>query len=206
MSITASDVIDRARDLLIDPDGVRWTDAEMLRWLTDAERAVVSVIPNASQTITTKALVVGPRQTIPAGGIQLLRAYRNLSAVGVRGNIIHEVEWELFNRQYPEFPTDTVAADVVAYAFDPNDPTAFYVFPPNDGTGAVEINYSLYPPALTALTDTLTVRDIFETALLDYVLFRAQSKDSDYAGGENVAKGYLANFSAFLSAQAPTGG
>ena len=202
MTITASDIVDRARDILIDTDAVRWSDAEMLRWVTDAERSIVSIIPNASQTNVTLALVAGIRQTIPAGGVTLLRAYRNLTAGGVSGSIVHSVEWELLNRQYPTYSNDAEVTDVIVYAFDPDDPTGFYVYPPNDGTGSLEINYCTYPPDVTALVDTLVVRDIFETALLDYVLFRAHAKDNDYSGGDRVATIYLDNFKAFLEAQA----
>lgn len=197
MTITASDIIDRVRDTVMDSGAIRWSDAELLRWLTDAQRAIVGVVPSASQTSANLSLVAGARQTVPSDGVRLLRGYQNVS-----GSIIHEVEWQLLNRQYPTFTTDPQVADVVVYAFDPNDPEAFYVYPPNTGTGQIVINYSVYPPLLTALTDTLAVRDIFETALLDYVLYRAHSKDSDYAAGDTVAAVYLDSFKTFVAAQA----
>ena len=197
MTITASDIIYRVRDIVMDADSIRWSDAELLRWLTDAERAIVGVIPSASQLSYNLSLVAGARQTIPSDGVRLLRAYQN-----VGGSIVHEVEWELLNRQYPTFTTDPQVTSVVVYAFDPNDPEAFYVYPPNDGLGEIVINYSVYPPALAATTDTLAVRDIFETALLDYVLYRAHSKDSDYAAGDQIAIAYLESFKTFVAAQA----
>jgi hypothetical protein len=43
---------------------------------------------------------------------------------------------------------------------------------------------------------------MFETALLDYVLYRANSKDAEYAPGLQLASGYLQTFMAALGIKA----
>jgi len=205
MSIVASAVISKVRRTLVDTEGVRWDDDELLGWLSDAQRSVAAAVPNASTRVTTINMVAGPRQTIPLDGFVLLDVYRNLTALGVTGNSIQEQDLELFRLQYPNWTTDTPTSAVIAFAKREDDPTGFYVYPPNDGTGSVEINYSVMPPTLTSLTDTLVVRDIFEPALFDYVMFRAHAKDSDYAAGEQVSTKYLNQFSAFVGTQVPAG-
>jgi hypothetical protein len=78
--------------------------------------------------------------------------------------------------------------------FDQQDMTAFYVYPPNTGNGYVQLNYSPEPADLTSESQPIVVRDIFQTALLDYILYRACSKDAEYAPGLQLASGYLQTF------------
>ena len=46
MAITAQSIIRRATDLLQDQTSVRWTLQELVRWLNDAQRAIVKVRPD----------------------------------------------------------------------------------------------------------------------------------------------------------------
>lgn len=203
----ASSIVSKVRKLIIDPDGTRWTDEELLEWLTDGQRTIVAALPSASVSVTTLSLVAGPRQALPSDGYKLLMVYRNLTSGGVSGNSINRVSHALLQHQYYSYPADANQATAVqVYAYDPDDPEAFYVYPANDGAGEVEVAYSVMPPALALLTDTLVVRDIFEPALVDYVMFRAHSKDSDYAGGEDVSLKYQARFEGFVATQIPAGG
>jgi len=80
------------------------------------------------------------------------------------------------------------------YLFDQQDQTAFYVYPPNNGKGYLQINYSPIPTDLASENSTISVNDIFQTAILDYILYRANSKDAEYAAGVTLAAGYLQTF------------
>jgi len=82
--------------------------------------------------------------------------------------------------------------------FNLQDQTAFYVYPPNTGTGYVQINYSAVPSDLPSESTAIAVNDVFQTALLDYILYRACSKDAEYAPGLQLASGYLTTFMATM--------
>lgn len=203
MAVVASSIISRARNQLADTGSPqRWTDAELLNWISDGQRAIVVADPTASQTVTTVAMVAGTRQTLPSGAHKLIHIYRNLSVSGTPGKACSYVPLSLLDTQYPSWHTDTAVAAVTHWSYDENDPVGFYVYPRNDGTGRVELNYSVMPIDLATTSTTITVRDIYQTALVDYVLFRAHSKDSDYAAGQALAAGYLQSFSAFIAVQA----
>ena len=45
--MTGSDVVTEARYILNDVSGVRWTDAEMLKWVSAAQREIVRRRPEA---------------------------------------------------------------------------------------------------------------------------------------------------------------
>jgi hypothetical protein len=207
--MTAQDVVTRAGYLLNDSGNAnavvaantRWTTDELLLWITDAQREVVVMTPNASAVVEAMPLVAGTRQTIPAEGWVLLSVKRNLTASGTPGRSIRQVSQSLLDSYDPEWHTDTPSPTVWNYTFDMEDRKAFYVYPPNDGTGAVELNYAATPVAVVNLTDTLTLDDVFLGALANYVVYRAILKDAEYAGGASLAPQFYQAFMTAVAAQ-----
>ncbi len=204
MSVVASSIITRARLQLIDTGTTqRWTDTELLYWLSDGQRAVVAAVPHASQVTQSVLLVAGSRQTIPAGGYKLLNVYRNMGTTGTTpGQTCQKVSREFMDANYYTWPSDTASAIVRAWFMDESDPLGFYVYPQNTGTSYIELNYSVMPADLAATTSTLNVQDIFQTALTDYVVARAHMKDSDYAAGAQIAAAWMQLFEQFVATQA----
>lgn len=197
MAVAASIILSRVRDQLADSRTIkRWEDAELLRYLSDGQRAIVAARPSASSLVASMACVTGSRQTIPAGGYSLIKVYRNL---GGTNDTVVKVDPDLLDWQYPDRHSMTAVATVKAYCFDPDDITAFYVFPPATTSASLQINYSVLPIEMTATTDTLVVKDIYQEPLVDWVLYRAHQKDSDFAGGKERADAYLAAFTSFIA-------
>lgn len=203
MAITAQSIIDRVRIQLID-EGVtkRWSDAELLKWLSDGQRTIVSVSPGNSSITATIPLVSGTKQLIPTDGHMLLSIIRNNSADGNSpGRAVRIVSREILDAQNPNWHTSTASATVQNYIFDPQEPLKFYVYPPNTGDGHLDVVYSVLPTDMTSTSATLVVQDIFQTALFDYVMFRAHQKDSDFAAGQGLAATYLQLFMAAVGAR-----
>jgi len=199
VAITAQQVITRVRSQIIDPNGVRWTDEELLRWLSDGLRTVLSAKPSALSTIAVVSLVAGTRQQLPADGYMLLGIVRNMGSNGATpGRAVRVVSREALDAYKPDWHAATSAAVVQNFIFDPETFNSFYVYPPNDGTGKVEAVYARSVTELVALTSTLPILDNYLTALTDYVLFRSHQKDGDYAGGQGVAQTYLNAFAQFV--------
>jgi hypothetical protein len=110
------------------------------------------------------------------------------------GRAIRLASREQIDSFNPDWHSDTPAATPKHYIFDLQDQTAFFVYPPNTGTGYIEINYSPDPSDLVSESETIKLNNIFETVILDYVLYRACSKDAEYAPGIQLAAGYLSTF------------
>jgi hypothetical protein len=203
MAVAASNILTRVRTQLIDTGSQqRWADSELLQWLGDGERTIVAAVPWSYQKLTIMSLVAGTRQTLPPDSNSLIEIVRNLTAGGAPGAPCTMIDRSILDRQYVDWHLPTNAsASVAAYTYDLNNPQVFYVYPYNNGSGSVEINYSVLPADLVNLSDNIHVRDIFSTALVDYVLFRAHQKDSDYAAGQALAGNYLQAFTAFLQTQ-----
>jgi len=194
-TVTAGTIIDKAATQLIDIAGVRWTRAELLGWLNDGLRQIVLMQPTATNTIGAVLLTSGTRQTLPTGGWLLLGIYRNMGTTGTTvGRAVRLVSRELLDAFNPDWHTDTTSTVTKNYIYDIQDQTAYYVYPPSTGTNYLEINYSMQPTNLTSEAQVIPIFDVYQMSLTDYILYRACSKDAEYAPGLQLAQGYLTTF------------
>lgn len=195
MTVLASTIIDKAAKQLLDLNNIKWTRAELLGWLNDGMRQIVIIQPSATSTTVSKLLTSGTRQLIPTDGWLLLHIYRNMGTTGTTpGRVTRIVSREVLDGFNPNWHTETPSAEVKNYLYDVQDQLAFYVYPPNTGTGYVELNYSVQPTNLTAESQPIPIFDIFQSALVDYILYRACSKNAEYAPGLQLAQVYLTTF------------
>jgi hypothetical protein len=204
MSLTAKDILDRAVIQLQDLKAIRWTRQELLRWASDAQRQIVLQAPSATATTEAVKLAAGTRQLLPDVGWLLLDVYRNVKP-GVKpapGRVVRLISRSMIDRFNPNWHAERARPEVINYLYDVQDPTTYWVYPPNDGTGMLEINYSATPDDLVAEDQELDVQDVYGNAVLDYIMFRACSKDAEYAPGLQLAQGYLATFTASVGGKA----
>lgn len=197
---TLQNLIDRFAFIAQDPSNIRWTVPELTDWANDAQREVVLFKPDACTKNESVALVAGTKQSIPAAGVRFIDMRRNMGANGsTPGRVIRQVAMSILDAEHPDWHSMTASAAVQHFAFDIRDPKTFYVYPPQPATGMgyVEIIYSQLPAALAATTDSIGIDDIYANILVDYMLYRAYSKDTDYAG--NVQRA-TAHYQAFATA------
>jgi hypothetical protein len=93
---------------------------------------------------------------------------------------------------------------------DLREPRVFQVYPPAATGASVDMTYALYPtdvpvpvdgwPAST-VTGDIDLSDTWADALLNFVLFKAYSKDAEFGGNSQLASGYLALFNAAVGSQ-----
>lgn len=190
-TILASAIISKAGILINDTTNVRWTQPEMLGWLNDGQREVVLLKPSASVTNQSIQLTASAtKQSIPTGGIMLIDVTRNMGNGGsTPGNAIRIVSREVLDAQVPTWHSDTNTVGMIQhFTFDPRDPKTFYVFPKAPATAWwVEVIYSSPPVDCATVSSTIGIDDIYANALLNYVMYRAFSKNSEYAQNQQLA-------------------
>lgn len=194
-------IVDKAEIVLQDVTNVTWDSTELLGWANDGQRVIVANKPNSYIKNQNLLLIAGTKQAIPSDGIQLIKVTRNMGTAGTTpGNAIWLIEQNRLDEQRPGWHSETAAATVKHAIFDPRDPKTFYVYPqqPATGQGYVEIVYSATPTDI-AIGATILIDDIYSTSLMDYILYRAYSKDADYAANDNRAAGALNVFLASLN-------
>lgn len=201
-TITVSSLLSKASTILQDPTNIRWPQTELLDWLNDAQREIALFKPNVFVKNSSVQLTGGTKQSLPSDGINLVDVVRNLGGDGLTpGNSIRVVSREVLDAQIPDWHSTAKAnATVKHYVYTGTDPKNFYVYPaqPSTGRGYVEVIYVASPTDAT-INSTITLDDIYVTALLDYILFRAYSKDAEYAANSEAAKMYYQQFTAILT-------
>lgn len=201
-TITAKAIIDKTAILLNDTLSVRWTRAELLAWLSQAQRSIALRNPGTVNTVAVMKLQPGTRQSIPATGWLILDVTRNMGTDGLTpSSPIRIISQELLDSFSPNWHAATPTSAIDNYIYSPKDETSFFIYPPSDGTGYIEINYSSITPDFVLETETIKVADIFEPALTDFICFRAHSKDAEYAAGVQLAAMYSSSFSSALQAK-----
>jgi len=153
--------------------------------------SIVREKPEASVTNESVALVAGTKQSLPSTGILLIDVVRNMGADGdTPGNSIRIIMRKILDAQVPDWHLTAGAAAIIKhYMFDPRDPTNYYIYPPSDATSQVEIIYSSAPTIVSA-GENISIADVYESVLIDYILYRAYSKDADYAANAQRAQGH----------------
>lgn len=201
-TITAQVIIDKAQLVLQDSAAVRWTEAELLGWLNDGQREIVALRPDARSVIGTVTLVAGTLQTIPSTGYQLLDVLRNMGSSGTTpGRAIRQVPAELLDSQLPTWHTSTSSDTTVHYVYDARVPKRFYVWPPANAGQKLEISYSTFPTDVAA-NAAIDLDDIYANPLMDYILYRAFSKDFEQAGTADKAAAARQSFENSLGLKA----
>ena len=199
-TILASAIIDKAEIILQDTTNVRWEESEHLGWLNDGVKEVLINKPDAYVLNSAVQLTTGTKQSVPSGGLMLIKVPRNMGTDGVTpGRAVTITEQTILDQARPNWHTETGVAEVKHYMFDERDPKHFYVYPPQPAAsqGYVEIIYSSVPSDLTATSEAIPIDDIYANVLLDYILYRAYTKDADYSSNGERA---IAHRQAFLEA------
>lgn len=202
MTIAAQSIIRRAVETLQDTTSVRWPVAELVRYLNDGQREVVLYRPDSMVTNTTLTCVAGSRQSLPSNGAKLIEVIRNSASTSAKKSV-RLINREILDAQTPGWHNISGSVDILHFMYDLRDPRTFYVYPPAATSAQLDIVYAAYPTDIvepadgalyTAVTGDISLPDIYGNALLDWVLYRAYSKDSDYAGNAQRAQAHYAAF------------
>jgi hypothetical protein len=210
MSTTVDSIITRAGIILHDTTKVRWQAGELLKWVNDAQNEIVLFRPDASVKSKTITLAAGTKQVLPLGaeagypeGIRLIDVIRNMTG-NTAGSAITVVDRDVLDAQLPSWQSNITSDTVQHYMFDLRNPKTFYVYPGVAAGTQIEIVYSSVPSdaveqvAGDDSTGILNIPGVYRNAVLDYVLYRAYSKDADFAGNAQRALKHYEAFTATL--------
>lgn len=198
-NLTVRTLLDMVEVILQDADNDNWDLTELLRWYNLSCRQTVIFAPEANPIIEAVLLAAGVKQTIPASGLALINVIRNMGADGATpGAAIFPSTVKIIQAFDSSWATATAAAAIDN--FMPETDRTFYTYPPSNGAGYVEMEYSKVPTAViydeagaweTALVG---VTDKYVKAVLEHILSLAFSKDTDFPGNLERAQMHLAQF------------
>lgn len=189
-------VLNDAQTIIQDKTGVRWPLTELLGWFNLAQLAVVAARPDACARNEPFPAQLGTKQTLPAEGLRLIDIPRNESGTM---KPVRRIEKKVLDDQLDWHDPSSPSQVVQHYVYDDRDPKTFYLFPAPAAGVQVLLVYSVAPAAIeianfdTDLT-VMALDDVYRPPILDYILYRAYSKDAEYAGNANRAMGALQAF------------
>lgn len=193
--IPVQQIIERVTDLLLDKergdDAARWTDDELIRWINDSRMAILVRKPSACGTIANLDLVAGTHQAIPEDGFVLFNVIRNMGTTGTTpGRSIRRTDMQSMDDADLYWHASKPSKEISQFAYDDRTPKDFFVSPPAVAGTKVQISYASIPAEIAAPADTLAIGLENMDAVVNYVAYRAKSKDSEYANAAEAAAFY----------------
>ncbi len=199
-AIPVKTLLHRAGLLLQDEQHVRWTTDELIEWINEGVGAIVRLKPAAAARRGTFALAPGARQVLDGGDVQLLDVVCNLGIDDVTpGRAVRKTDRHLLDSTNPDWQHMPASMTVRHYTYDDRVPTTFFVYPPAAPGARVEIFRAVLPDDVVNIEDNVLLSIEYADSLLNYVVFRCLSKDSEYAGAQ-MATGYYNAFTASMGA------
>lgn len=182
MATAASTIMDSAEYILKDTGNDRWTEAELLIWLNEAQRQIVLLKPDANATMEAVQMSSGTEQSLPATAIQLLDATYNMGTNGSTvGNAVTIVDRAMMDACYPGWQNATAAAVIKHVIYDPVKlPKKYWIYPQSDGTNYLQIITGKLPTDCATKAANVGLDDEYVPALTEWVLYRAFSKDAEF--------------------------
>ena len=216
-STIAKTTILRAKTVLQDTSstGTRWPNSELQNWLNDAQKEIILFRPDSHINNETFTPVAGKsKQAIPTAGMRLIEIVRNMADTS-DGGAIRMIQRSILDDQVPNWHRAAETVNVEHWIYDERDPKTFYLYPNPSSAAAIEIVYSTAPDAIDivasdesfkpeAETTTIGLDDLYANAILDYILYRAYSKDSEYAGNAGRAASHYSAFANSLGIKTQT--
>lgn len=198
-TITVTSILNKVAVQLFDVNNIKWSRAELLTYFNSAQRSIVAIVPEASATLSSFPLVAGSRQILPSSANMLLDVTRNLGTGATPGRAVKRVDMVILDETNPTWSSDAPSPVTTMYMYNVRDRYAFYVYPASPGSVSLEIITSVIPTDITEGSGTvITVADLFECALTDYILWRCYSKSAPFANDPDKTAMFFKSFGSYV--------
>lgn len=191
VGIPVADLLRRFQTIMLDAKAARWSAQEAIDWMNDGATEIVLRRPASRAVTELLQLEDGTYQRASANTAQVLNVIRNIGVDGRPGRTIRIADIHQIDDIDPMWHQGR-AGITKNYMVDERSPTTFYVYPPANGGAIVEMLVSKPPPYVSKNDDTLDMRPEFINAILEWMMYRAHSKDSEYAQGAMAIQHYQA--------------
>ena len=209
-TVKVTDIIRRVEDVLQDTN-IRWPRTELQNWMNESYLAITLARPDANAKTGSFTCVAGTRQVLTAefpSSLRLLDVTRNL-ATNSGYKVIRLVARSVLDDQRPAWHAETGTTAIQHFTFDPRQPKEFFVYPPATTAAEIEVVYTDSPGATTLTeaqldpagsdTTVILLDDIYMSPMIDWILYRAYSKDAEYGANEQRAQAAYGAFNAALA-------
>lgn len=201
MTISAQSIIQKAQETLQDVAGVRWPAPELVSHLNDGLREIAELRPDFFAALAPIVLITGPRQALPASCIYFFEIQRNTNGAAIR-----QVQRNMLDSFDAGWYTKAPSAVIRNFLYDVRERDAFYVYPPAIAGTSVDAVMATMPAEIPApggaaystVTGNIPGKDNLKNPLLHFVLFRAYTKNAEFAGNAEMSAAHYQLFKSLL--------
>jgi len=190
--MTPQSIITTARNIINDADATlyRYSNTTLLGYVNDGMKEISSLNPKLFSDTLAVACVAGTvAQSITFASAQAL-----LNVLCITGGAaLTPFDVATMDQFNPGWRTDT-AGDAKQWASIGTSPLEFFIYPKAPATAqSLDVEIVRIPTTL-AISDSITeIPAAYEPALVDYVVYRAESTDDEHADSGRAAS-HLAAF------------
>ncbi|AWK83828.1 DUF6682 family protein [Photobacterium damselae] len=182
-------LIDRVSRELVDPRNARWYRDELTQYLNEA----IGVIAAKQPGLVAKAIdlyVTSSPIDLPSDGYSLLAVH------SINGIAAQYVLVEKLDHMYPSWQLDKGIP--ICWTKREYDLKRFWVYPQPSEPVVVSI---LYVPEIKISDEEfeISLPNIYEGALVDFVMYRAYSRDGESVSEANKSQQHFQSFLLFLN-------
>lgn len=190
---TPQDIITRARNVYNDADsaGYRKSDLELLDYVNDGISEVSALRPELFETVGDVQCTQGQvEQAVTFADAQVLLGVLCIHG----GSAVTPFDIKAMDAFNPGWRTDP-EGPCKQWQKYPGNPLRFFIHPPAPADQTVDVMYVRNPTVL-GLSDTISeIPEGYTPALVDYVIYRAESADDEHSNSGRAAN----HFNSFVS-------
>lgn len=173
--LAVEQLLDRVKTTLLeDGSDPFWTNQEIVDYLNEGVRFVISQKPSAFTVEDNISLEQGYKQQIPDNWISLVDVVANEGGRAVTG-----VDREFMDQFDPTWTTATESNTIKHWMYDKKDRRYFYVYPPASTSARLTMKGVEVPDTMNTDSDNLfPLDDIYDVPVMYYALAQCYSKNT----------------------------
>ena len=197
MATTVAKIIEEVSFIANDEDQIRWPKDKLVTYFNDAIKALIIRRPDSSVGDGEFICKAGTKQIGPDDMHRLIDIPMNIDGQAIQG----PYDRKILDDMDPSWRSTTGELEAELFTYDERNPKSFGIYPGvADGT-KLNIIYSKLPVEVTQVQiddadnpATTGVEELWDNALIDWMLYRCYSKDAEYTANANRAMLHLNAF------------
>lgn len=191
-------ILTDVKQQLQDTVGGKWGDDVLLPYLNLAILEILNIKPSAYPSTVDITCAAGAKQDAAAGTIAIIDIVCVLSGSSPSGAIVTMTK-DAMDNLLPGWMYETASATPTFAVLDPNEPKAFYVYPPMSGTATkVRAITCVAPTRLDEADDTFPLDDSYRIPVTDYLIYRCLNEETTIPNALAKAASHYQKFLQFF--------
>lgn len=179
--MNVSDIITRVQRSFGDESAVQVTEDDIIRWINDAQRAIVLNNPEVLPTIATVDITKGVHEYAFPADLLLLTSIRAKMPDMQSYQFLPYLNIQEFDRIINGWDGSAFGESGRAFSYTIYNRSIFlFPTPDKDSTDGLKILYSLRPTEITGTQDALSLAEEYHNAIVTYCMAQANTMDEDY--------------------------